>query len=157
MDVVERLPILDLSSAISPNFIVASPFTVAPRHRVDFRVGWSRGGWRVDLSSSHQSPTITEVSRYNRETRERILGTNTLTAANPVDLVIRYDFEKAPRRPRILSNTPIQLSVPNVFDDNATFDLQPRFDSDPGGVFDAIASRPRGRAFTLTFDKTFTR
>ena len=157
VDVVGRLPILDLSSASSPNFIVASPFTVAPRHRVDFRVGWSRGGWRVDLSSSHQSATITEVSRYNRETQERILGTNTVTAANPVDLVIRYDFEKAPRWPRILSNTRIQLSVPNVFDDNATFDLQPRFDSDPGGVFDAIASRPRGRAFTLTFDKTFTR
>ena len=153
VDVVERLPILSLG----PNFNIASPFAVAPRHRVDFRFGWSRGGWRVDLSSSHQSRTITEVSRYNRETQERILGTNTVTAANPVDLVIRYDFEKVARKPRIFNNTRIQLSVPNVLDDNATFDLQPRFGTDPGGVFDAIASRPRGRAFTLTFDKTFTR
>ena len=80
-----------------------------------------------------------------------------MTAANPVNLVVLYDFDKVERKPEILRHTRVRLSVPNIFDDNAEFDLQPKFASDPGGLFDPVASRPRGRAFTLTIDKKFAR
>ena len=91
----------------------------------------------------------------NNVTKERFRGTNTVTAANPVNLLIRYDFEQAARKPDCLRHTRVRLSAPNVFNDNAAFDLQPVFPSDTRGVFDSIASRPCGRAFTLTIDKKF--
>lgn len=141
----------------STDFYVTAPFDVAPRHRFDLRVGWAWRGWRVDVTKSYQSQTVKGTSRYNLQTSERIRGSNTVTAANPVNLVVVYDFEKVERKPDILRHTRVRLSVPNLFNDNAKFDLQPVFDSDPGGLFDSVASRPRGRAFTLTIDKKFTR
>ena len=151
VDVVADLPLQELG----PDFVVASPFTVVPAHRFDLRVGWAWKGWRVDVSTTHQSETVTRVSRFRRETGERHRGSNTVTAANPVDLSVRYDFEQAEWKPDFLRHTRIFFSMPNVFDDNASFDLQPVFPTDAGGVFDPIASRPRGRAFALTVEKKF--
>lgn len=139
------------------DFFVTAPFDVAPRHRFDLRVGWAWRGWRVDATKSYQSQTVKGTSRYDSSLGERFKGSNTVTAANPVNLVVLYDFDKADRKPDILRHTRVRLSVPNIFNDNASFDLQPRFASDPGGVFDSVASRPRGRAFTLTIDKKFAR
>ena len=155
VDVVEEVPLRVFDE--STDFYVTAPFDVAPRHRFDLRVGWAWRGWRVDVTKSYQSQTVKGTSRYNLQTSERIRGSNTVTAANPVNLVVVYDFEKVERKPDILRHTRVRLSVPNLFNDNAKFDLQPVFDSDPGGLFDSVASRPRGRAFTLTIDKKFTR
>lgn len=151
VDVVADLPLQELG----PDFFTASPFTVTPAHRFDLRVGWAWKGWRVDVSTAHQSETVTRVSRYRRETGERIRGSNTVRAANPVDLSVRYDFEQSEWKPDYLRHTRIFFSMPNIFDDNASFDLQPVFPADAGGVFDPIASRPRGRAFALTVEKKF--
>ena len=139
------------------DFFVTAPFDVAPRHRVALRVGWTWRAWRVDATKSYQSQTVKGTSRYNNATGERYQGSNTVWSANPVDLVIVYDFDKADRKPDILRHTRVRLSVPNVFNDNARFDLQPKFPSDPGGIFDSVASKPRGRVFTLTIDKKFAR
>ena len=155
VDVVGSVPLWVYDE--TTNFFVTAPFDVAPRHRFDLRVGWAWQGWRVDVTKSYQSQTVKGTSRYESATGERYQGSNTVTAANPVNLVVLYDFDKVERKPEILRHTRVRLSVPNIFDDNAEFDLQPKFASDPGGLFDPVASRPRGRAFTLTIDKKFAR
>ena len=131
------------------------PYAVVPRHRFDLRFGWAWRGWRAEVAKTYQSATSRGVERFDSATEEFLPGTSTVTAANPVDLVIRYDFEKAGRKPELLRDTRIDLRLANVLDDNAEFDLKPTFASDSGGVFDPIASRPRGRAFTLTIGRTF--
>ena len=136
-------------------FFLVPPYAVVPRHRFDLRFGWAWRGWRVDVAKTYQSATSRGVGRFDSATEEVLPGTSTVTAANPVDLVIRYDFEKAGHRPELLRHTRIELMVANVLDDNAEFDLEPKFASDRGGVFDPIASRPRGRAFTLTIGRKF--
>ncbi|MDE0178624.1 MAG: TonB-dependent receptor [Gammaproteobacteria bacterium] len=155
VDVVGTVPLWVLDE--EDDFYILAPFDVAPKHRFDLRLGWAWRGWRVDVTASHQSQTVKGVSRYNSQTGERFRGTSTVTAANPVNVVVRYDFEQAEWKPELLRNTRIQLAVPNLFDSNAKFELEPKFAVDTGGIFDSVASRPRGRAFTLTIERKFAK
>ena len=154
-DTVGNLPLWELNP--STDYFDTAPYSVVPRHRASLRLGWERRGLRIGVTTSYQSRTVKGLRRWDQTNSEYLRGTTTTTAATPVNLFVRYDFDKAGRGPDFLRNTRIQFSVPNLFNDNAKYESTPRVDGDTRGYFDPRASRPRGRAFTLTIDKMFNR